>query len=323
MLNRFEQDLAATMKKGGPNGTNVVHFQQPRDLGGDAGQGECDWYDFLNEILELKYLGESKNRVVLFRCKSYDPARPRGMCTHKDYRITEINHNEVVLDEAYQNLEEIPVRLITETEILETHSSPAGEVDIVNTQGSAQEEEHRKRTGVPLDLEPVDPPSTQATATPPPHVIPTPSLSVCLLTMRMIPTPISRFSHLIHRGLGGTLRPPHLVLHSRRSMIMTMMHCPLQARPYSLPPIDNPFPQGEEDDTEADEATAARDGCVYLRWDGEPPLIDDEAISTQIADDPKKGRIYGKDIVLAYSVPLIIGDVDDDDIATGPPDVRE
>ncbi|MED6149169.1 hypothetical protein PIB30_059873 [Stylosanthes scabra] len=36
----------------------------------------------------------------------------------------------------------------------------------------------------------------------------------------------------------------------------------------------------------------------------------------------KKGRIYGKGVVPAYSYPRLIGDVDDDDTATGPPDVR-
>ncbi|MED6149167.1 hypothetical protein PIB30_059871 [Stylosanthes scabra] len=42
--------------------------------------------------------------------------------------------DEVVQDEAYQNIEEIPVRLITKTEILESLRTPAGEVDIVIAQ---------------------------------------------------------------------------------------------------------------------------------------------------------------------------------------------
>ncbi|MED6106731.1 hypothetical protein PIB30_007054 [Stylosanthes scabra] len=55
----------------------------------------------------------------------------------------------------------------------------------------------------------------------------------------------------------------------------------------------------------------------------EPPPIDEEAIWTRIAINRKKGRIYGKCVVPAYFVHLIIRDVDDNDTATGPPDVRE
>ncbi|MED6164944.1 hypothetical protein PIB30_094995 [Stylosanthes scabra] len=104
-------------------------------LKGDARQGECDWYGLLNEILELEYLGEPKNRT-----------------THKDYQITEVNHSRryeqfdpfilaqnarqevLVMDEAYQNAEDIPVRIITDTEPPETLRSLTGEVDIVNAQ---------------------------------------------------------------------------------------------------------------------------------------------------------------------------------------------
>ncbi|MED6212832.1 hypothetical protein PIB30_087255 [Stylosanthes scabra] len=55
----------------------------------------------------------------------------------------------------------------------------------------------------------------------------------------------------------------------------------------------------------------------------EPPPINDEAIWLRISGGSKEGRIYGKGVVPAYFVPLIIGDVDDDDTASGPPDVRE
>ncbi|MED6226894.1 hypothetical protein PIB30_108239, partial [Stylosanthes scabra] len=48
-----------------------------------------------------------------------------------------------------------------------------------------------------------------------------------------------------------------------------------------------------------------------------------EAIWLRIAAGRKKGRIYGKGFLPAYSVPLIIGDVDGTDTASGPPDVRE
>ncbi|MED6108702.1 hypothetical protein PIB30_026677 [Stylosanthes scabra] len=55
----------------------------------------------------------------------------------------------------------------------------------------------------------------------------------------------------------------------------------------------------------------------------EPPPIDEEAIWMQVAGGRKKGRIYCKGVVPAYSVPLIIRDIDDDDTASGPPDVKE
>ncbi|MED6134696.1 hypothetical protein PIB30_039429 [Stylosanthes scabra] len=77
-------------------------------------------------------------------CEWYDSARLRGTRTHKDYQITEANHSRIydqfdpfILaqnDEAYQNVDEIPVTLIIETEIHETLRSPTGEMDIVNTQ---------------------------------------------------------------------------------------------------------------------------------------------------------------------------------------------
>ncbi|MED6161312.1 hypothetical protein PIB30_059587 [Stylosanthes scabra] len=92
-------------------------------------------------VTELEYLGEPKNRAVLFKCEWYDPARPRGTRTHKDYQITEVNHSRrieaeevLVQEEAYQNTEKISVRLINKIEIPQTLTSLDGEVDIVNTQ---------------------------------------------------------------------------------------------------------------------------------------------------------------------------------------------
>ncbi|MED6160310.1 hypothetical protein PIB30_050334 [Stylosanthes scabra] len=53
------------------------------------------------------------------------------------------------------------------------------------------------------------------------------------------------------------------------------------------------------------------------------PPIDEEAIWLQIASGRKNERIYGKGVVPVYFVPLIIGDVDDTDTASSPPDMRE
>ncbi|MED6173457.1 hypothetical protein PIB30_059634 [Stylosanthes scabra] len=131
----------------------------------------------------------------------------------------------VVQDETYQNVEEIPVRPITETEIPEILRSPVGAVDIVNVElpntgnedESAQEEENsedndsatydsrgtrsrygdrgmgiggrrcrpRKRTDIPLDLREAE----AKTSTPPATstlVVPTPSLLGGPPAMRMM-----------------------------------------------------------------------------------------------------------------------------------------
>jgi len=63
-------------------------------LKGDAGQGECDWFGLLKEILELEYPSRPIKRVVVFYCDWYDPTRPRGTRTHKDYKIVEVNHSK-------------------------------------------------------------------------------------------------------------------------------------------------------------------------------------------------------------------------------------
>ncbi|MED6151800.1 hypothetical protein PIB30_085882, partial [Stylosanthes scabra] len=63
--------------------------------------------------------------------------------------------------------------------------------------------------------------------------------------------------------------------------------------------------------------------AIIVAGGPEPPPIDEETIWLQIAGGRKKGRIYGKGVVPAYYVPLIIGDVDDADTASDPSDVRE
>ncbi|MED6138157.1 hypothetical protein PIB30_071629 [Stylosanthes scabra] len=283
--------------------------------------------------------------------------------------------------------------------------------------------------GIPLDLGPVDLPPKQDTTTPPPLVIPTPSLSEGSPTMRMIPTPELRVQS---SDTLGTSRHTH-----------------------TSAPIDNLLPEGEEDDIIAKEVAATQGSRVYLpvgtkvrkstlkfgmslssvrlrstrfnfggtiggafsdskgvtssrfmslgsreppsgsgsyftryerrgrrmdalemgrtptfgevlertqnrkkdclwvdkcshdcklfheafeaeknrleaEWQAiidargpEPLSIDEEAIWTWIASSRKKGRIYDKGVVPAYFVPLIIGDVNGDDTATGHPDVRK
>ncbi|MED6160098.1 hypothetical protein PIB30_048223 [Stylosanthes scabra] len=55
----------------------------------------------------------------------------------------------------------------------------------------------------------------------------------------------------------------------------------------------------------------------------EPPPIDEDAMWTRIAGGRKRGRIYGKGVISSHKYPVLFGDPDDDDIATGPPDIRE
>ncbi|MED6118160.1 hypothetical protein PIB30_000142 [Stylosanthes scabra] len=120
----------------------------------------------------------------------------------------------------------------------------------------------RKRTGIPLDLG-----DTEAeTSTPPPvtqtPVIPTPSLSEGLPAMRMIPTPRSRVqsSEMTETRLQratptqtttGSEDPP-----------------PPELDPMSWPPVNNPLPEGAEEDIAMEEELARQAGRIYLRYDG-------------------------------------------------------
>ncbi|MED6189681.1 hypothetical protein PIB30_098446 [Stylosanthes scabra] len=55
----------------------------------------------------------------------------------------------------------------------------------------------------------------------------------------------------------------------------------------------------------------------------EPPPIDEDALWAKYAGGHKKGMIYGKGVVPSHKYPPLFADTDDDDTATGPPDVRE
>ncbi|MED6183307.1 hypothetical protein PIB30_036668 [Stylosanthes scabra] len=55
----------------------------------------------------------------------------------------------------------------------------------------------------------------------------------------------------------------------------------------------------------------------------EPPPIDEDAVWTWIAGGRKRGRIYGKGVVPSHKYPALFCDPDDDDTATGPPDLRD
>ncbi|MED6163243.1 hypothetical protein PIB30_078103 [Stylosanthes scabra] len=55
----------------------------------------------------------------------------------------------------------------------------------------------------------------------------------------------------------------------------------------------------------------------------EPPPIDEDAVWARIASGRKRGRIYNKGVVPSHKYLALFGDPDDDDTATGPPDLRE
>ncbi|MED6158230.1 hypothetical protein PIB30_030852 [Stylosanthes scabra] len=189
-----------------------------RVFGPDRALCTPNWYGILNEILELVYLGEPSNRVVLFRCEWYDPARPRGTRSHKDYQITEVNS-----------------RLMTRGD------RGQGRGDRGRGTGGRRGRP-RRRTGIPLDLG-----DTEAeTSTPPPvtqtPVIPTPSLSEGLPAMRMIPTPGSRVqSSETTETRSQRTTPTQTTTGSEDPP-------PPEPDPMSCPPVNNPLPEGEEED---------------------------------------------------------------------------
>ncbi|MED6209473.1 hypothetical protein PIB30_055006 [Stylosanthes scabra] len=156
MSNQCEQELVAMMRvKGDQMMVNGMKFQTQSNSSGrttdNTGvylKGECGWYGILNEILELEYLGNRKiGQFSLgvnvswkwqIKLEGHFKCKPCGR----------IESQEVVIqDEAYQSTEEIPVRVITKTEIPETLRSSALEVDIIvnaqlpNTENEDESEE--------------------------------------------------------------------------------------------------------------------------------------------------------------------------------------
>ncbi|MED6127796.1 hypothetical protein PIB30_091572 [Stylosanthes scabra] len=129
----------------------------------------------------------------------------------------------------------------------------------------------KKRTSVLLDLEQVDPPPTQGTATSPPPVIPTSSLSEGLPAMRMIPNPGSRLQSSDTprtRGHTQTTSAPTSSQSAHGHDDDSDAQPPPEPDPMPYPPVENPLPEGEEEDIAAEEAAAAQAGRVYLRWGG-------------------------------------------------------
>ncbi|MED6129511.1 hypothetical protein PIB30_108652, partial [Stylosanthes scabra] len=54
-----------------------------------------------------------------------------------------------------------------------------------------------------------------------------------------------------------------------------------------------------------------------------PPPIDEAEVWARVAGGRKRGRIYGMGVVPSHKYPPLFSDPDDDDTASGPPDLRE
>ncbi|MED6153569.1 hypothetical protein PIB30_103329, partial [Stylosanthes scabra] len=120
----------------------------------------------------------------------------------------------------------------------------------------------RKRTGIPLDLG-----DTEAeTSTPPPvtqtPVIPTPSLSEGLPAMTMIPTPGSRVQSFETTGTRSQRATPTQTTTGSEDAP------PPEPDPMPWPPVNNPLPEGEEEDIAMEEELARQAGRIYLHYDG-------------------------------------------------------
>ncbi|MED6125389.1 hypothetical protein PIB30_068116 [Stylosanthes scabra] len=120
-------------------------------------------------------------------------------------------------------------------------------------------------TGVPLDLGEAEVETTTPATTSTP-VVPTPSLAEGLPAMRMIPTPGSRVQSSETSGARTQITTP----------TETTTHTPTEddeppppePDPMPWPLVDNPLPEGEEEDVALEEELARQAGRVYLRWDG-------------------------------------------------------
>ncbi|MED6149266.1 hypothetical protein PIB30_060746 [Stylosanthes scabra] len=54
-----------------------------------------------------------------------------------------------------------------------------------------------------------------------------------------------------------------------------------------------------------------------------PPPIDEAKVWPRVAGGRKRGRVYGMGVVPSHKYPPLFSDPDDDDISSGPPDLRE
>ncbi|MED6147858.1 hypothetical protein PIB30_047848 [Stylosanthes scabra] len=100
----------------------------------------------------------------------------------------------------------------------------------------------------------------------------TPSLSEGQLAMRKIPTPISWVQSSETPG----------------------------SHPMPWPPVDNPLPEGEEEDIIAEEVLAAKASRAYLRWDGSNWLQRGRVD----AQDPEQGGASSR-LLFSFTAPTL------------------
>ncbi|MED6153816.1 hypothetical protein PIB30_105768 [Stylosanthes scabra] len=123
----------------------------------------------------------------------------------------------------------------------------------------------RKMTGVPLDLGEAEA-ETSAPATTSTPVVLTPSLAEGLPAMRMIPTPGSRVQSSETSGARTQTSTPAET--TTETPTEDDEPPPPEPDPMPWPLVDNPLPEGEEEDVALEEELARQAGRVYLRWDG-------------------------------------------------------
>ncbi|MED6162326.1 hypothetical protein PIB30_069271 [Stylosanthes scabra] len=84
--------------------------------------------------------------------------------------------------------------------------------------------------------------------------------------MRMIPTPGSRIQSSGTSGSHAQTSTPAET--TTDTPTEDDEPPPPEPDPMPWPPVDNPLPEGEEEDVALEEELAKQAGRVYLRWDG-------------------------------------------------------
>ncbi|MED6177779.1 hypothetical protein PIB30_101284, partial [Stylosanthes scabra] len=119
-------------------------------------------------------------------------------------------------------------------------------------------------TGVPLNLGEAEAETSNPSTTSTP-VVSTPSLAEGLPAMRMIPTPGSRVQSSETSGARTQTTTPTQT--TTRTTTKDNEPPPPEPDPMPWPSVDNPLPEGEEEDVALEEELARQAGRVYLRWD--------------------------------------------------------
>lgn len=160
MSNQFLKDIAwgsdpwvKTMKKYDVNGYKFrteesSKYYKSNNSGvwvkGDANNkvGDIDYYGVVQEILELEYAGWPYKKLILFRCKWFDPTPKIGTRVDPHYKIVEVKHTRQY--ESYdpfiivQNVKQVyyapyPLRRDKMDWWVVIKTKPVGRVEVENT----------------------------------------------------------------------------------------------------------------------------------------------------------------------------------------------